>query len=74
MDRLLDWLVGACAEEAAVFEVYCPGHRSRVLLDMSRVEALHNTGDGPMLDWRCWCGTRGSLLRGRKPAPTSDAA
>jgi hypothetical protein len=45
-------------------EIYCPTHRSRVLLSASRIEAIRNTGDGPILDWRCWCGTRGSLVHG----------
>jgi hypothetical protein len=47
-----------------MFEVYCPGHRSPVLLDISRIEAIHNTADGPVVAWHCWCGTRGSALRG----------
>ena len=34
--------------------VYCPGHGSRVLLDASCIEALHNTRDGPVLAWHCW--------------------
>jgi hypothetical protein len=57
-----------------VFEIYCPGHRSRVLLDTSRIEAIHNTGAGPVVDWRCWCGSRGSLLRRAAQTPATDAA
>ena len=57
-----------------MFTVYCPGHRSSVLLDASRIEALDNTRDGPVLSWRCWCGTRGRLWpsTGRQVCP--DAA
>jgi hypothetical protein len=65
--------------DAAVFEIFCPNHRSRVLLTTSRIEALRNTPDGPIVDWRCWCGTRGSMANGRAPvrrghSPTVDAA
>jgi hypothetical protein len=63
-----------------MFEVYCPSHRSRVLLSASCIEAIHNTSEGPILDWHCWCGARGSLANGRRPihrrrhGPTPDAA
>jgi hypothetical protein len=63
-----------------MFEVYCPSHRSRVLLSASRIEAIHNTSEGPILDWHCWCGARGSLANGRRPirrhrhGPKPDAA
>jgi len=64
----------------AMFEVFCPAHRSRVLLSSSRIEAIRNTPEGPILDWHCWCGARGSLANGRRPVhrhrhrPTTDAA
>jgi hypothetical protein len=65
-----------------MFEVYCPGHRAHVLLDASRIEAIHNAVKGPMVAWRCWCGARGALRAGtasvprhrRAVAPASDAA
>jgi hypothetical protein len=65
-----------------MFDVYCPGHRADVLLDASRIEAIHNTARGPLVAWRCWCGARGALRAGtaavrRHPgalAPTSGAA
>jgi hypothetical protein len=47
-----------------MFDVYCPGHGADVLLDASRIEAIHNTGRGPVVAWRCWCGTRGALRAG----------
>jgi len=52
-----------------MFDVYCPGHRARVILDTSRIEAMHNTAEGPMVDWRCWCGARGSLRGGTASLP-----
>ncbi len=55
-----------------MFEVYCSGHGTRVLLDASRIEAIRNTGDGPVIDWHCWCGTKGSLLRGVQPVDLVD--
>jgi hypothetical protein len=33
-----------------VFEVYCSGHGTWVLLDASRIEAIRNTGDGPVIE------------------------
>jgi hypothetical protein len=35
-----------------------------VLLDNSRIEAIHNTPGGPVVDWHCWCGARGHLSHG----------
>jgi hypothetical protein len=35
-----------------------------VLLDTSRIEAIHNTPGGPIVDWQCWCGARGHLSHG----------
>jgi hypothetical protein len=65
-----------------MFEVYCPAHRTQVLLDTSRIEAIHNTAKGPLVAWRCWCGARGALRAGAASvprhrgafAPASDAA
>ena len=56
-----------------MFEVHCTAHGSRVLLDSSRIESVRNTPDGPVLDWRCWCGERGSLVRGTSPAAVDPA-
>lgn len=53
-----------------MFAVHCHVHGSDVLLDWSRVEAVRNTAAGPVLDWRCWCGARGSKIGGRSvPRP-----
>jgi hypothetical protein len=65
-----------------MFDVYCPGHRADVLLDASRIVAIHNTARGPVVAWRCWCGTRGALRAGTAAvrrrrggfSPASDAA
>jgi hypothetical protein len=52
-----------------MFDVYCPGHRAQVLLDTSRIEAIHNRAEGPVVDWRCWCGVRGSIRGGTASLP-----
>jgi hypothetical protein len=44
--------------------VHCHAHGTRVLLDTSRIEAIHNTPQGPIVDWHCWCGARGHLFPG----------
>jgi hypothetical protein len=54
-----------------MFEVFCHAHGSRVLLDSSRIESVRNTPQGPVLDWRCWCGEHGSLVRGAHPRPVT---
>ena len=55
-----------------MFEVYCPSHRSRVLLSPSRIEALHNTPDGIVLDWCCWCGEHGTTAKTTADSCTWD--
>ena len=65
-----------------MFEAYCADHRAQVLLDTSRIEAIHNTAEGPVIAWRCWCGARGVLRAGTASvprrrgvfSPASDAA
>ena len=52
-----------------MFEVYCADHRAQVLLDTSRIEAIHNSAKGPVVAWRCWCGARGALLAGTASVP-----
>jgi hypothetical protein len=47
-----------------MFLVFCPEHRSEVLLSTGRIEAIHNTADGVVVEWRCWCGHRGRSLDG----------
>jgi hypothetical protein len=52
-----------------MFRIHCHIHRSDVLLDSSRIETLRTTPSGPVLDWRCWCGARGSLIGGTRSVP-----
>jgi hypothetical protein len=52
-----------------MFTVHCHVHGARVLLDTSRIEAIHNTPRGPIVDWHCWCGARGHLLPGDRSVP-----
>lgn len=47
----------------------CHVHRSRVLLDWSRIEGAHDGPEGPVLDWHCWCGARGRLIAGTRSEP-----
>ena len=42
-----------------MFEVFCPSHQSAVLLTSNHIEALHNTPEGIVIAWRCWCGQVG---------------
>jgi hypothetical protein len=49
-----------CTLEAEdMFSIYCPGHRARVLLDLSRVWHFRGDDDGYQLNWVCWCGAEG---------------
>lgn len=49
-----------------MFAIYCHIHESRVLLDSSRIEGMRQSAEGPILDWHCWCGARGSLIAGQR--------
>ncbi len=52
-----------------MFAIDCHIHESRVLLDWSRVEGVHDSPEGPVLDWHCWCGARGRLIAGVRSEP-----
>jgi hypothetical protein len=52
-----------------MFAVHCHRHGTRVLLDWSRVEGLRDSDEGPVIDWRCWCGARGRLIAGTRSEP-----
>jgi hypothetical protein len=52
-----------------MFVVDCHIHGTRVLLDWSRIEAMRDSDEGPVLDWRCWCGALGSLIAGARSEP-----
>jgi hypothetical protein len=61
-----------------MFEVYCPAHRSRVLLTSRRITALHSGHDGVLVEWQCWCGHHGFSAHGLTGVavvdPAADAA
>ena len=50
-----------------MFTVHCPHHAATVLLGTSHIEAIDNSPAGPVVHWRCHCGTRGHLRTGRSP-------
>jgi hypothetical protein len=56
-----------------MFDIYCPTHASRVLLGPRCIEALTNTPDGVILQWRCYCGTRGTHSFAHRRRQTSAA-
>jgi hypothetical protein len=49
-----------------MFQVYCERHEARVLLTTRHIERLQNGPEGVTVDWRCWCGATGRLVRGRQ--------
>ena len=55
-----------------MFAIHCHIHESRVLLDWTRVEAVRDSDEGPVIDWHCWCGARGSLVAGSRSVPRRD--
>ncbi|HZM29470.1 MAG TPA: hypothetical protein VFB77_03205 [Acidimicrobiales bacterium] len=55
-----------------MFTVLCHAHGTRVLLDTSRIEAIHNTEHGPIVSWHCWCGARGHLFPGGRSVARRD--
>jgi hypothetical protein len=52
-----------------MFAIDCHVHGCRVLIDWSCVEGVHDSADGPVIDWRCWCGARGRLVGGVRSEP-----
>jgi hypothetical protein len=72
-------LVGSTGkvEDDGMFDVYCPRHRSRVLLFSDNVSALVNRPDALELHWRCTCGHTGIRRFSRSPrgsGPVREAA
>jgi hypothetical protein len=43
-----------------MFDIYCPRHRTRVLLGPRRIETLAYTANGLFVQWRCYCGASGT--------------
>jgi len=54
-----------------MFVVYCPAHRSRILLFSDNIRALVNASTGVELHWRCTCGTEG-IKRVRRQVPAEN--
>ena len=57
-----------------MFDIYCPGHRSRVLLGNRSIESIVNTANGIELHWRCRCGATGTEHTGRRSSITPPVA
>ena len=58
-----------------MFSVYCPTHDARVLLGTDHITAIVNTATGPVVEWRCTCGTTGSVaIRGGPSGEPARAA
>jgi hypothetical protein len=55
-----------------MFAVYCPRHRSQVLLGPRSIQSLVNTPDGVVMQWECHCGAVGTMRTGRRPARVRD--
>ena len=54
-----------------MFSVFCPTHDSTVLMTTRNALGFSNSGDGPVIHWRCNCGHEGTLDRnGSHAAPT----
>ena len=47
------------SQTTRMFVVYCPRHRSRILLFSDNIEALSKRPVGIELHWKCTCGERG---------------
>lgn len=57
-----------------MFEVFCPSHQSAVLLSTSHIKAVHNTPEGVVVSWACWCGHAGETdYTTRRSLPLSEA-
>lgn len=50
-----------------MFDVYCPGHGSRVLLFTGDIKEVRNTEAGIEVHYHCFCGHEGVWLTGREP-------
>jgi hypothetical protein len=51
-----------------MFEAFCPSHQSSVLLSTSNITAIHNTSEGVVVAWRCWCGHAGETDHTTRPS------
>jgi len=48
-----------------MFSVRCEGHGAEVLLTDQHIEAVTHGEDGIVVNWKCYCGHRGSFVTGR---------
>lgn len=51
-----------------MYDIYCPGHGSVVLLTRHNIETFRNTDAGIEIGYRCDCGHSGTILTGRAAA------
>jgi hypothetical protein len=65
----MDWVIGLLEGGGEMFAIDCHVHGTRVLIDWSRIEGAHDSPEGPVLDWHCWCGARGRLIAGVRSEP-----
>jgi hypothetical protein len=56
-----------------MFLIDCPRHEGRVLLGPRFIQALVNTPDGPVMHWRCPCGSSGTQAIGRRSSIAAPA-
>ena len=57
-----------------MFDVYCLGHGSRVLLFTRDIENVRNTSEGIEVHFRCFCGYQGVWRTGRRFAENECVA
>ncbi len=55
-----------------IFSVFCPTHDSRVLLTRRNALSFWNAPDGPVVHWKCTCGTEGILTRHGSEAVSAE--
>jgi hypothetical protein len=58
-------------EETTMFSAHCPEHGAEVLLGYGNLIGVENTDKGVVVHWRCFCGTRGHTLTGRRRHPST---
>jgi hypothetical protein len=49
-----------------MFTVYCKRHASNVLLDSGNIVDVTNSTRGIVVNWECYCGHHGALVRSRR--------
>jgi hypothetical protein len=54
-----------------MFSAHCPEHGAEVLLGYGNLIGVENTDKGVLVHWRCYCGTRGHTLTGRRRHPST---